>query len=308
MTLRLLGHVELPPHRSSGGFDHADVHSPTDRIYVAHTANDSIDVVDCAKDRYIESIPGLTAVAGALVSEARGLIFTTNRGENTVSIFAPGDERNAFKIGVGVKPNGVAFDSKRGLLVVANVGDPAISNSYTASVVDLGRKERVAEIEVPGRTRWAIYDPATETFFINIASPARIVAIDADDPRKISKEYVVPAEGPHGLDLDPATGRLFCACDAGILFAIDAASGRILRDVPLSGAPDVIFLNQRTGHLYVAIGDPGVIDVIDVAAMHTKEVVPTERGAHTLALDRKRSKVYAFLPRSHRAAVFIDET
>jgi DNA-binding beta-propeller fold protein YncE len=306
MTLRTLGHIELPLHRSGGGFDHADVHSPTDRIYVAHTANDSIHVIDCAQDRYIESIPGLTAVAGALVSEARGLIFTTNRGENTVSVFAPGDERSAFKIAVGIRPNGVAFDSKRGLLVVANVGDPAISNSYTASVVDLGRKERVSEIKVPGRTRWAIYDPRTETFFINIASPARIVTIDARDPNKISKEYVVPAEGPHGLDLDPATGRLFCACDAGILFAIDAGSGRVLRDVPLSGAPDVIFLNPRTGRLYVAIGDPGVIDVIDIAAMRREEVVPTEAGAHTLALDRKRSKVYAFLPQSHRAAVFVD--
>jgi DNA-binding beta-propeller fold protein YncE len=306
MTLHLLGHIELPAHRSSGGFDHADVHSPTDRIYVAHTANDSIDVIDCARDRYLQSIPGLTAVAGALVSESRGLIFTTNRGENTVSVFAPGDERNALKIGVGIRPDGVAFDSKRGLLVVANVGDPAISNSYTASVVDLGRKERVTEIKVPGRTRWAIYDPATEIFFINIASPPRIVAIDARDPNKISKEYVVPAEGPHGLDLDPATGRLFCACDADTLFAIDAASGRVLGDVPLSGAPDVIFLNQRTGHLYVAIGDPGVIDVIGVAAMRREEVVQTEAGAHTLALDRKRNKVYAFLPRSHRAAVFLD--
>jgi DNA-binding beta-propeller fold protein YncE len=191
-------------------------------------------------------------------------------------------------------------------LVVANVGDPAISNSYTASVVDIGRKERVTEVKVPGRTRWAIYDPATETFFINMASPARIVAIDARGPSKISREYGVPAEGPHGLDLDPATGRLFCACDAGILFAIDAASGRVLGDVLLSGAPDVIFLNQRTGRLYVAIGDPGVIDVIDIAAMRRKEVVATEAGAHTLALDRKRNKVYAFLPRSHRAAVFVD--
>ncbi len=308
MTLRLLGHIELPPHRSSGGFDHADVHSPTDRIYVAHTANDSIDVIDCAKDRYVESISGFTAVAGALVSEARGLIFATNRGENTVSVFTPGDERNAFKIGVGVKPNGVAFDSDRGLLVVANVGDPAISDSYTASVVDVGRNERIAEIKVPGRTRWAIYNPALDTFFINIASPAQIVAIDARDPTKISKEYQVPAEGPHGLELDPVTGRLFCACDAGILFAIDAASGRILADVSLSGAPDVIFLNSRSGHLYVAIGDPGVIDVIDVARMRRKEVAPTEEGAHTLALDRKRSKVYAFLPRSHRAAVFVDAT
>jgi hypothetical protein len=51
MTLRLLGHIELPAHQSSGGFDHADIHSPTDRIYVAHTANDSIDVIDCANDR-----------------------------------------------------------------------------------------------------------------------------------------------------------------------------------------------------------------------------------------------------------------
>ncbi|HET7491627.1 MAG TPA: YncE family protein [Bradyrhizobium sp.] len=306
MTLRSLGHIELPSHRSTGGFDHADVHSPSDRIYVAHTANDSIDVIDCAQDRYIESIPGLTAVAGALVSEARGLIFTTNRGENTVSVFAPLDERNAFKIDVGIRPNGVAFDAERGLLLVANVGDPAIQSSYTASVVDLGRKVCVTAIRVPGRTRWAIYDQATETFFINIASPARIVAIDARDPSKIAKEYPVPAEGPHGLDLDPATGRLFCACDAGILFGIDAASGRVLGDVPLSGAPDVIFLNQRTGHLYVAIGDPGVIDVIDIAAMRRREVVPTESGAHTLALDRKRSKVYAFLPRSHRAAVFVD--
>jgi hypothetical protein len=203
MTLRLLCHIELPEHRSSGGFDHADIHSPTDRIYVAHTANDSIDVIDCAQDRYVESIPGFAAVAGALVSKARGLVFTTNRGENTVSVFTPGGERNAFKIGVGVKP----------------------TDSFTASVVDLERRERIAEIKVPGRTRWALYNPALETFFTNIASPARIVAIDARDPTKVSKEYQVPAEGPHGLELDAAAGRLLCACDAGILFGIDAASG-----------------------------------------------------------------------------------
>jgi len=109
------------------------------------------------------------------------------------------------------------------------------------------------------------------------------------------------------LNVVKNTMRL-CACDAGVLFAIDAASGRVLGDVPLSGAPDVIFLHPQSGHLYVAIGDPGVIDVIDIGAMRCKEVVPTEAGAHTLALDRKRSKVYSFLPQSHRAAVFVDQT
>jgi DNA-binding beta-propeller fold protein YncE len=306
MALRLLGHIELPAHRSKGGFDHADIHPPTDRIYVAHTSNDSLDVIDCARDRYVDSVHGLPAVAGALVSEARNLVFTSNRGENTVSIFAPGAERDAFKIAVGVKPNGLAFDSARNILVAANVGDPSIADSYSVSIVDVGHRERMAEIKVPGRTRWAIYDAALETFFVNIASPARIFAIDARNPTKISKEYEVPAEGPHGLELDVAESRLLCACDAGQLFAIDAASGRLLGNVDLSGTPDVIFLNPQSGHLYVAIGEPGVIDVINVGTMRREEVVPTEPGAHTLAIDRRRSRVYAFLPQSHRAAVFVD--
>ncbi|OLB71116.1 MAG: hypothetical protein AUI16_23840 [Alphaproteobacteria bacterium 13_2_20CM_2_64_7] len=306
MVLRLLGHIELPANRAKGGFDHADIHLPTDRLYVAHTSNDAIDVIDSARDLYIESMPGLVAVAGALVSEARGLVFTSNRGENTVSVFSPHAERDAFKIVVGMKPNGLAFDSARGILIVANVGDPSIPDSHSVSVVDLARRERIAEVKVPGRTRWTIYDAADEMFFVNIASPARIIAIDARNPTKILKEYEVPAAGPHGLELDPATGRLLCACDAGLLLAIEATSGDVLADVPLSGAPDVIFLHPQSGHLYVAIGDPGVIDVIDIGTMRREEVVTTEGGAHTLALNRKRNKVYAFLPQSHRAAVFVD--
>jgi len=97
-----------------------------------------------------------------------------------------------------------------------------------------------------------------------------------------------------------------CACDAGVLLAIDAATGRILADVPLSGVPDVIFLHPQFERLYVAVGDPGLIDVINIGTMRREEVVPTEAGAHTLALDRKRGKVYAFLPQTHRAAVFLD--
>src|SRR5262249_4934944 len=105
-------------------------------------------------------------------------------------------------------------------------------------------------------------------------------------------------------DLDPGTGHLLCACDAGVLLAIDPATGNVVGEVGLSGAPDVIFLHRPSNRLYVAVGDPGVIDVIDVETMCRNEVVRTESGAHTLAIDRKRNKVYAFLPQSHRAAVF----
>lgn len=306
MALQLETYIALPASRGMGGFDHADTHGPSDRLYVAHTANDALDVIDCAANRHVESLPGLTAVAGALVSEARGLVFTSNRGENTVSIFAPGAEREAVKVPVGVKPNGLAFDPGRGILIAANVGDPAIPGSFTVSVVEVAGKERIAEVPVPGRTRWAVYDAARDLFYVNIMTPAKIVAIAAATRRSVASEFDVPATGPHGLDLDDQSGRLFCACDDGTLFAIDAASGRVRGELALSGAPDVVFLNASTRRLYVAIGDPGVIDVVDVDRMQRVETVATEAGAHTIALDRKRNRVFAFLPRTHCAAVYRD--
>ena len=87
MSLQLLGHIELPGNLKPGGFDHAAVHGGSGRLYVAHTANDALDVIDCVEDRYLHSIANLTGVAGALVSDEQKLVFTSNRGENTVGIF-----------------------------------------------------------------------------------------------------------------------------------------------------------------------------------------------------------------------------
>lgn len=306
MTLQLENYVDLPANEGSGGFDHADVHAASDRLYVAHTSNNSLDVIDCAQERYIASVSNLSAVAGALVSEARGLVFTSNRGENTVSLFKPGREQDATKVSVGVKPNGLAFDPARGILLVANVGDPSIADSFTISVVDIEQRARIAEFPVPGRTRWAVHDPLRNTFYVNLAKPSMIVRIDGSDPRTVTSEIDIGAVGPHGLDIEPATGRLYCACDDGALLAIDAASGRVLGQTALSGSPDVVFLHSGLGRLYVAIGDPGVIDVIDTRLMRVVQTIDTEAGAHTLAIDRKRGRVYAFLPETHRAAVYFD--
>ena len=152
MALRLLGHVELPAHAQPGGFDHADVHQGTGRLYVAHTSNDALDVIDCATDRYSHSIPNLTGVAGALASDERNLIFSSNRGENTVGIFAPDLEHALVKVGVGLRPNGLAYDPRRNVLLAAHVGDPAIPGSFTVSLIDVERKQLIADIAVPGRT------------------------------------------------------------------------------------------------------------------------------------------------------------
>jgi len=170
--------------------------------------------------------------------------------------------------------------------------------------VDVEGRALLGDVPVSGRTRWAIFDAETEAFCINIADPPEIAVIEAKLPDCVHRTFPIPAKGPHGLDLDPQTHRLFCACDGKALVSLDAKTGRVLSQVELSGGPDVIFFNAALEHLYVAIGDPGMIEVFETETMRRLQVVQTERGAHTIAFDPTRNTVYAFLPETHRAAVY----
>jgi DNA-binding beta-propeller fold protein YncE len=306
VSLQHRGFVGLPAHRSTGGFDHAAVHGPTGRIYVAHTANHAVDVIDAVKGEYVRSIEGLGAVAGALVIERPDLVATTNRGENTIGLFGLDDTGCVEKVSVGVRPNGLAYDSRRARLLVAHVGDPAVPGSCTVAVVDVHARKVVAEIPVAGRTRWAVYDPVADAFHVNIMDPPRIVVVDAGDPVGIRRTVSIAQAGPHGLDIDVARRRLFCACDAGVLLEVDADSGAVLAEKPIAGAPDVVFFNESLQRLYVAIDEPGVLEVFDTTPLRRHETVPTEPGAHTFAFDAARSLVCAFLPETHRAALYHD--
>jgi DNA-binding beta-propeller fold protein YncE len=307
VTLQPLGSVELPPHTGAGGFDHAAVHGPARRLFVAHTANDAVDVVDLEARRYVGSVPGLTAVAGALVADGPDLVVTSNRGENTVGVFPVARPGGAVeKIPVGIRPNGLALDPGRGRVLVAHVGEPGVAGSCTVSVIDLARRSRIADLTVPGRTRWAVFDPAADVFHVNVADPPCILAVSAGDPVEIRRIVPVPWAGPHGLDIDAARRRLFCACDAGRLLEVDADHGTVLATAPLAGVPDVVFVNVTLGRVYVAVGDPGVLEVFDTAPLRHRQTVPTGAGAHTLAFDPARDVVCALLPHSHRAVLYAD--
>jgi len=48
----------------------------------------------------------------------------------------------------------------------------------------------------------------------------------------------------------------------------------------------------------------GVIEVIDTGKLVVDERVNTEEGTQTFAFDKKRQRLYAFLPKSCRVAVY----
>src|SRR5260370_12295974 len=255
--LKHLGYVKLPAHRKKGGFDHAAVHNKSGILYVAHTANDSVDVIDTRTDEHLHSIPDLTGVAGVLVANEKDTVFTSNRGEKTVGIFPHGQEGKMEKVRVGGDPNGLSFDSSKGNLLAAKVSrqDDPVPN--TASIVDVKKNILTADILMPGRTRWTVFDKKSERFYINIAKPSQIVAVVSLDPDGVAATYAIPAMGPHDLDIDPEGRRLFCACDQGVLLTFDLHTRRTSHPSDLSGPPDVIFYNSQMKHLYVASGHPG---------------------------------------------------
>jgi DNA-binding beta-propeller fold protein YncE len=238
------------------------------------------------------------------VSDEAQLIFSSNRGANTIGVFAPGPDPSVRRFDVGVRPNGLAYDHSRQLVLAANVGDPAVPGSHTLSMIDLANGGRRTEIAVSGRTRWTVYAPEEDLFFVNIMEPSEIAVVDPRQLDRVARTIAVPHAGAHGLDYDPATDRLFCACDAGVLVTLDIASGKVLDEKPLSGVPDVVFFNRQRQQLYVAVGDPGVIDVFSTTSMARLATIKTEPGAHTTALSPTGDWLCAFLPRTHRAAIY----
>jgi DNA-binding beta-propeller fold protein YncE len=299
MSLSPAGFVPIPPG-AAPGFDHADICRAGRRMYVAHTGADRVDVIDCRTKTCLRSLADLPGVAGVLIDEEHDLLFTSDRGAAHVSVFRCSDEQLRGRVEVGPHPNGLAYDRRRRRLYAFNLGEP-LGQNCTASVVDVDQLRVVAELPLPGRPRWAVYDDERDRVYANIREPAEIVVIDCAQV-EIARALPVPAAGPHGLWLDQ--GRLFCAADDRALAVLERDSGELLASPPLPGVPDVVMHDPELARLYVAIGEPGVVCSFDSERLEHLENVTTEQGAHTIGWDADGRCLYVFCPERGGALVF----
>jgi len=237
-----------------------------------------------------------------LIDSEHDLLATSDRGAARVSLYRCSDERLIARVGVGPRPNGLAYDRKRRRVYAFNLGEPP-GEGCSASVIAVGDTRVVSTIPLPGRPRWAIYDAASDSVFVNIQAPAVIVGIDAATCEERGR-IDVGSDGPHGLGL--IDGRLFCATDGGEVVVIDdpAGAARVTRRLPLRGMPDVVWHAGVRPLLYVAIGTPGVVTVIDTDRLVETETIETAPGAHTLGWDPRTRRLYVFAPDRGGALVF----
>ncbi len=296
MALVAHGAIVLPAH-AAGGFDHGDVVRATGMVFVAHPANGTVEVLDGPAGRHLATVPGCPEASGVLCAEDAGLVFAAARGGGRVLVLRAVDGTVVREAAVGPRPNGLAWDAGRARLLVADVED------LRARLLDPASGVAVANRPLPGRPRWCVVDTAGDRFLVNVRDPACVTLLDARDLAEVGR-WPVSSPGPHGLDLDPATGRAFVACDGGLLVALDLRTGREVGSVPLAGEPDAVWFHPAARRLYVAIGRPGLVQVIDTDALALTQEVATEEGAHTTAFDPVRSLLYVFLPQSGQAAMY----
>ena len=295
--LRHLAYIDLPRH-SKGGFDHADVHQKTGRVFLAHTANGAVEVIDGEQSRHMATLDGCPEASGVICAQREDLIFAAARGTGDILQIDANTLNVTRRFVAGSKPNGLAWDGKRKHLLVADVQD------NTARLVDADTGRITFTLGLRGRPRWCQYDPQGDQFLVNISDPPGVSVLNPETLTALSF-LPISIEGPHGLELGTAS-RAFVACDGKALIVLDLRTGSELKAIPITGSPDVIWYNPRRERLYIAIGKPGVIDVIDTVSMTTAEKVQTEERAHTLAFDRLRQRLYVFLPDSCRAGVYLE--
>ncbi|HEY6204364.1 MAG TPA: hypothetical protein VI056_15185 [Candidatus Limnocylindria bacterium] len=236
-----------------------------------------------------------------LVDAERDLLLTTDRGCARLSICRASDEKLLGQVPVGERPNGVAFDFQQSHAYTFDLGDlPGVG--CTSTIVDIATRTVIGRVALPGRPRWALYDPVSLAVYANISDPPCIVVIETNE-RKIGRVIDVPSAGPHGLAL--VDHSLFCATDAGELIVV-ARDGRLRARLKLAAAPDVVMFDRGLRRLYVATGSPGLVQSFDTTDLRLIETIETEEGAHTIGWDPDLRRLRVFAPTSCGAFVYED--
>jgi hypothetical protein len=287
MPLVSAGTIAIPDAHGTS-FDHGAFEPETRRVFIAHTARDSLEVVDADTSRHVATLRGFPEAAGVVAGKGRVLV--TNRGSASLACVDARTLETRIVLATAPRPNGVAIVSSLQLAAVACIGD----ETHTSQLQVLGLEgERRWAIDLPGRPRWCVVDAKQERIFLAIRDPSMVLVARLPELNDV-QHWPLPSHGAHGMDIDHQANLLYVACDAGSLVEVDSRSGETRREWPLAGGPDATFFNPKSGLVHVAIGDPGLIQSVDPRSDASSQVT-TARGATTTALIEP-DKLYVFSP------------
>jgi YVTN family beta-propeller protein len=265
-----------------GFWDYLIADPPAHRLYL--TRGNHVDVVDTTTGKLAGSIGGLHGTHGVALDDAGKFGYISDGGGNAVVVFDRSTLATLATIPAGTNPDGIVFEPATQTVWAFN------GRSNNATVVDAASRKVVATIPLPGKPEFPAVD-GKGIVFDNIEDKNEIVRLDAHT-MKLTAEW--PAcDSPSGLAFDVPGGRLFPVCDGKKMAVVDSKTGKILATPAIGDGPDAGGWDAAHKLAFASSGD-GFLAVVDAgsSAYKTIELLPTQRGARTMAYDAGSDRVY----------------
>jgi DNA-binding beta-propeller fold protein YncE len=268
----------------SGAFDYLTIDSPAHRLYVTHGSE--VVVIDTKSGTVVGRIADTPRVHGiAIAGNRRG--FTSNGGENKVSIVDLETLQTLSKVDTGANPDAIVYDPSRNEIWALN----HTGRSVTVIAADGGTV--VTTIPLSGTAESGQADPGLGRVFVNIEDKHAVDVIDTATHKVIATWPVAPAEEPTGMAVDTATHRLFVG-GGKFMVMIDGSTGKVLASAPICTGTDAAAYDSQTKLAFFSCGDGHIVAVhVDGADKVTvAQTIATAPGARTMAIDPSTHYLY----------------
>jgi DNA-binding beta-propeller fold protein YncE len=278
--------------KGDGGTDYVAVEAATGRVFVSRATH--MMVIEGATGTVLGDIPNTPGVHGAAFSTSAGHGFTTNGGDETVTMFDLKTLAVLKQIKVGPGLDGIMYDEPDDKIILTNHSRPI----GTLTAIDPKTGDIVATVELEDTAPEGAAADGKGHIFVNNESKNTIQVIDVKTWKATASWPTAPCEGPTGIAYDKASNRIFSGCNKTSV-VVDAGTGKVVASIPNGTRVDALGWDPSRKLIFIPNGGEGNVTVVhqDSADKYTVvATVATVAGAKTIAVDPKTHNVYLFQP------------
>jgi DNA-binding beta-propeller fold protein YncE len=284
--------VEKFDIKGDGGTDYVTVEPATGRVFVSRGTH--MMVVDGATGKVLGDIPNTPGVHGAGLATKAGHGFTTNGGDQTVTMFDLKTLEVIRQIKVGPGLDGIMYDEPDDKIILTNHSRPI----GTLTALDPKSGDIVATVELEDTAPEGAAADGKGHIFVNNESKHTIQVIDVKTWKATASWPLAPCEGPTGIAYDKVTNRIFSGCNRTSV-VLDATTGKVVATIPNGTRVDALGWDPERKLIFIPNGGEGNVTVVhqDSADKYTVvATVTTFPGAKTITVDPKTHSAYLFQP------------
>ena len=278
--------------KGEGGTDYVSVESATGRVFVSRSTH--VMVVDGATGKVLGDIPNTPGVHGAGIATKYGHGFTTDSGDQSVTMFDLKTLAAIKQIKVGPGLDGIMYDEPDDKIILTNHSRPI----GTLTALDPKTGDIVATVELEDTAPEGAAADGKGHIFVNNESKHTIQVIDVKTWKATASWPLAPCEGPTGIAYDKASNRIFSGCSNESV-VLDASTGKVVASIKNGSRVDALGWDPGKKLIFIPNGGQGNVTVVHQDSPDKYTVVATVDtfpGAKTICVDPKTHNAYLFQP------------